>query len=200
MNLQLTSRCHNLGPTARENKRKNGVLNNESVFLEKKKPRTQRDREGLQDKLNLVLTRALWPAISWSSSVWTLVLLLTSKSSVSKSESSSSSGVCHRDRNHKSNTTLGLQLPQASGPTAWCIDIQNFLQYFKQSWGIKSKSLNICLRPCFSSCTCRAARSTNSKQRHHTSTSHRTQVLYGYKGFSFYQWVDTLCLTKVFTS
>lgn len=41
------------------------------------------------------LTRALWPAISWSSSVCTLVLLRTSKSSVSKSESSNSSGVCN---------------------------------------------------------------------------------------------------------
>lgn len=41
-----------------------------------------------------ILTRALWPAISWSSSVCTLVLLRTSKSSVSKSESSNSSGVC----------------------------------------------------------------------------------------------------------
>jgi hypothetical protein len=40
------------------------------------------------------LTLALWPAISWSSSVCTLVLLRTSKSSVSKSESSNSSGVC----------------------------------------------------------------------------------------------------------
>lgn len=39
------------------------------------------------------LTRALWPAMSWSSSVCTLVLLRTSKSSVSKSESSNSSGV-----------------------------------------------------------------------------------------------------------
>lgn len=39
------------------------------------------------------LTLALCPAMSWSSSVWILVLLRTSKSSVSKSESSNSSGV-----------------------------------------------------------------------------------------------------------
>lgn len=50
-----------------------------------------------------VLTLALCPAMSWSSSVWMLVLLRTSKSSVSKSESSSSSGVWGKSIQAESN-------------------------------------------------------------------------------------------------
>lgn len=53
------------------------------------------------------LTRALWPAISWSSSVCTLVLLRTSKSSVSKSESSNSSGVCNETTERESGAKEG---------------------------------------------------------------------------------------------
>lgn len=48
-----------------------------------------------------ILTWAVWPPMSWSASVCTLVMLRASESSVSKSESSSSSGVCEETRTEK---------------------------------------------------------------------------------------------------
>lgn len=88
------------------------------------------EREGLQAEAKRGLTRALWPAISWSSSVWTLVLLRTSKSSVSKSESSSSSGVCHQTENtvkHKPGPPAAPSL-WVHSPRAQQTESQDFLQ------------------------------------------------------------------------
>lgn len=70
---------------SRESWREQGVLPTETAY-----------RGAEEEKGVCGLTLALWPAISWSSSVCMLVLLRTSKSSVSKSESSSSSGVYRR--------------------------------------------------------------------------------------------------------
>lgn len=64
------------------------------------------------------LTLALWPAMSWSSSVCLLVLLCISKSSVSKSESSSSSGVCgrrERDKKIKRVSRVGKRKREGGG-------------------------------------------------------------------------------------